>query len=103
MRGDGDSGRPGECRRGGDMGRKLAKRRGRGRALVKRRGLSLQVLQADDTHATHGLLLLDAQGFAGKDLGDLLFRLQSLFLKQHGDLCMGEGPRFQKLTLDVER
>lgn len=51
------------------MGRKLARRRGRGRASAKRRGLSLQVLRADGAHAAHDLLLLDAHGFAGKDPG----------------------------------
>lgn len=54
------------------MGRKLARRRGRGRASVKRRGLSLQVLRADSAHAAHDLLLLDAHSFAGKDPGDFL-------------------------------
>ena len=57
------------------MGKKLARRRGRGRSLAKRRGLSLQVLWADGAHATHGLLLLHAHGFAGKDLGDFLSKL----------------------------
>lgn len=44
---------------------------------------------------THGLLLLNVHGFTGKDLGDFLSNLQSLFLKQHGEVCCVKVPDFR--------
>lgn len=54
-------------------------------------GLSLLVLLAP----THGLLLLNVHGFTGKDLSDFLSNLQSLFLKQHGEVCGVKVPDFR--------
>ena len=86
--------------------RKWARRRGRGRATVGGHHHLPKSLWsvAPKGHITSCFCLSTGQiVLSGKALVYFLFKLQSLFLKRHGDLEMCEGPRFWKLILGLER
>lgn len=86
------------AQREGDVGRKQARRRGRGRALVERREPVIRAPSSPphprDASPPPAPSPLDTHCCAGQGLGWFLFTRQSSFLKRQGDLHMCEGPRF---------